>query len=100
MDKTCKGERKKEQGEGGPRSRDLLQSRKPSDGGVPAPLAYPVGVEELDGPQDVELAGHEELDSHIPGERGHIVLACPLVDLLQELLRCLWERSEVCGETR
>lgn len=52
-------------------------------------------MEELDGPQDVELAGHEELDSHIPGERGHIVLACPLVDLLQELLGCLWERSGV-----
>lgn len=62
-------------------------------------LTYPVGVEELDGPQDVELAGHEELDSHIPGERGHIVLACPLVDLLQELLGGLWERSGACSET-
>jgi len=64
--------------------------------GYPAPLAYPVGVEELDGPQDVKLAGHEELDSHVPGERGHIVLARPLVDLLQELLGRLRERRGAC----
>lgn len=57
-----------------------------------APPTYPVGVEELNGSQDVELAGHEELDGHVPGERGHIVLACPLVDLFQELLGGLQDR--------
>lgn len=76
-------------------TRDLSQSRKPSvgGGGNPAPRTYPVGVKELDGPQDVKLAGHKELDCHVPGERGHIVLACPLVDLLQELLGGLQERG-------
>lgn len=76
-----------------------MQSRKPTaGGGDQTPLSYPVGVKELDGPQDVELAGHEELDGHIPGERGHIVLARPLVDLLQKLLGCLWERRGVRSE--
>lgn len=77
---------------------EISRSTESLDQADPASLAYPVGVEELDGPQDVKLAGHEELDGHVPGERGHIVLARPLVDLLQELLGCLRERQGTCSE--
>lgn len=47
--------------------------------------SYPVAVEELDGSEDVELAGHEELDGQFPGERRHSMLTGPLVDFLQKL---------------
>ena len=51
--------------------------------------AYPVVVEQLYGPEDIKLAGHEKLDGQLPGQRRHSMLAGPLVDLFQELFGSL-----------
>lgn len=42
-------------------------------------------MEELDGSDHVKLAGHEELDGQLLGQRRHSMLTGPLGDLLQEL---------------
>lgn len=50
------------------------------------PSCFPVGVEQLYGAEHIKLPGHEELDSHVPRQRGNIVLNRPLVDLFEKLL--------------
>ena len=59
----------------------------------PSPATYPVGVEQLYGTEHIKLPGHEELDSHIPRERGNIVLNCPLVNLFKKLLGGLFDKK-------
>jgi hypothetical protein len=48
-------------------------------------------VEQLYSTEHIKLSGHEELDSHIPGEWRNIILYCPLVDLFKKLLGSLFK---------
>ena len=54
---------------------------------------YSVGVKQLYGAEHIKFSGHEELDSHIPGEGGNVVLNCPLVNLFKKLLGGLFDKE-------
>lgn len=75
-------------------SREKSGMKSPTAKGAVHPRAtYSVGVEQLYGPDHIELPGHEELDSHIPRERGNVVLNCPLVNLFKKLLGGLFDKE-------
>lgn len=60
----------------------------------PSRATYPIGVEQLYGAEHIKLPSHEELDGHVPRERGNVVLNCPLVNLFKKLLGGLFNKED------